>query len=192
MKVQQGAPTLLSAPAHHHLLPPAATVPKPPFRDSTSHPVASARGAQPGRCVAAHRGEGLGWEGGRMGLEGPAWVAFPVSPSPHPAVLSPFSAAATVQSKAPFGLWRRWHGEAEVPPLLQHHPVEQAGGLGRLSFPWELGHGATVPGTCDHRQQWQLCLLGEVCLQGLPWGGACMRFCSLTCSSVSACVCWRP
>lgn len=76
-----------------------------------------------------------------MGLEGPAWVAFPVSPSPHPAVLSYFSAAPTVQSKAPFGLWRRWHGEAEVPPLLQQHPVEQAGGLGRLTFPWELGTG---------------------------------------------------
>lgn len=144
MKAQQGAPTLLSASTHHDLLPPAATVPKPPFRDSTSHPAASARGAQPGCYIAAHRGEGLGWMGGRMGLQGPAWVAFPVSPSPHPAVPSPFSAAPTVQPKAAFGLWRRWYGEAEVPLLLQHHPVEQAGGLGRLSFLQGAGHRATV------------------------------------------------
>lgn len=63
----EGAPTLLGAAAHHHTLPPAATVPKPPFRDSTSHPAASARGAQPGCYIAAHGGEGLGWMGGRMG-----------------------------------------------------------------------------------------------------------------------------
>ena len=134
--------------------------------------------------------------GGRTGLEagerqGPAWVAFPVSPSPHPAVPSPFSAAPAVQPKAALGLWRRWHGEAEVPLLLQHHPMEQAGGLGRLSFLQGAGHRAADPGTCDPRWQWQLCLLGEVCLQGLPRGGVRMRFCNRACSSVPACVCWR-
>lgn len=122
-----------------------------------------------------------------MGLEGPAWVAFQVSPSPHAAVPPPFSAAPAVQPKAAFGLWRRWHGKAEVPLLLQHHPVEQVGGLDRLSFPWGAGHTATDPGTCDPRWHEQVCLQGEV----LPQGGLHMRFCSLSCSSVSACVCWH-
>lgn len=126
-----------------------------------------------------------GWGGGRMGLEGPAWVAFQVSLSPHAALPPPFSAAPAVQPKAAFGLWRRWHGKAEVPLLLQHHPVEQAGGLGQLSFPWGAGHTATDPGICDPRWHGQVCLQGEV----LPQGGLHMRFCSLSCSSVSACVC---
>lgn len=96
-----------------------------------------------------------------MGLEGPTWVAFTVSPPLHPAVSSPFSAAPTVQPKAALGLWRRWLGKAEVPHLLQHHPVEQAGGLGRLSFPQGAGHRAALPGTCDRWWHWQVCLLGR-------------------------------
>lgn len=69
--------------AHQHPLLPAAAVPKPPFRDSPSHPAASARGSQPGCDFAAHQGEGFGG----MRLEGPVWVACPVSPSPHPLFL---------------------------------------------------------------------------------------------------------
>lgn len=124
--------------------------------------------------------------------QGPAWVASPVSPCPHPAVPFPFSAAPAVQPEAALGLWRRWHGEAEVPLLLQHRPMEQTGGLGRLSFPQGAGHRATVPGICDPRWHWQLCLLGG----GLParaapvWGThevlqPCMFFCLCLCLLVS-------
>ncbi|XP_069639963.1 ribosomal protein S6 kinase-like 1 isoform X1 [Haliaeetus albicilla] len=140
--------------AQEELYSAPATVPKPPFRDSTSHPAASARGAQPGCYIAAH-------------------------------------GAPAVQPEAALGLWRRWHGEAEVPLLLQHRPMEQAGGLGRLSFPQGAGHRATVPGICDPRWHWQLCLLGG----GLParaapvWGThevlqPCM-FCLCLCLLVS-------
>ncbi|XP_071665539.1 ribosomal protein S6 kinase-like 1 isoform X1 [Patagioenas fasciata] len=87
---------------HQHPLPPAAAVPKPPFRDSPSHPAASARGSQPGCNITAHQ-------------------------------------APTIQPEAAFGLWRRWHSKTEVPLLLQQHAMEQAGGLGWLSFPRELG-----------------------------------------------------
>lgn len=107
-----------------------------------------------------------------MGLEagerqGPGWAPFPVSPSPHPAVPLLFSAAPAVQSKAALGLWRRWHNKAQVSLLLQHSAVEQAGGLGRLSFPrsWALG---CLPGTCEPRWHWQHCLLGKACLKGCP------------------------
>lgn len=67
--------------------------------------------------------------------QGPAWVPSPVSPSPHPPVPLLFSAAPAVQSQTTLGLWRRRHNKAEVSLLLQHSPVEQAGGLGRLFFP---------------------------------------------------------
>lgn len=73
--------------------------------------------------------------------QGPVWVPSPVSPSPHPPVPLLFSAAPAVQSQTTLGLWRRWHNKAKVSLLLQHSPVEQAGGLGRLSFPRELGPG---------------------------------------------------
>lgn len=119
--------------------------------------------------------------------QGPAWVASPVSPCPHSAVPFPFSAAPAVQPEAALGLWRRWHGKAEGPLLLQHHPVEQAGGLGRLSFLQGAGHRATVPGICGTGSS---ACWGEVCLQGLSQCGVHTRFCSLACSSVSACVCW--
>lgn len=69
----------------------------------------------------------------------PTWVPFPASPSPPIPLL--FSAAPAVQSKTALGLRRRWHIKAEVSLLLQHSPVEQAGGLGRLSFLQELGLG---------------------------------------------------
>lgn len=64
----------------------------------------------------------------------PAWVGFPVSPSPCPAVSYPSSTAPAVQPKVALGLWWRWHGKTEVPLLLQHHPMEQTGGLGRMSW----------------------------------------------------------
>lgn len=91
-----------------------------------------------------------------MGLEagerqGPAWVPFPVSPSPHPSVPLLFSAAPAVQSKAALGLWRRRLNKAEVSFLLQYRPMEQAGGLGRLSFPqgagpWAASLALVTPG----------------------------------------------
>ncbi|XP_065696282.1 ribosomal protein S6 kinase-like 1 isoform X2 [Patagioenas fasciata] len=88
--------------AREELYSAPAAVPKPPFRDSPSHPAASARGSQPGCNITAHQ-------------------------------------APTIQPEAAFGLWRRWHSKTEVPLLLQQHAMEQAGGLGWLSFPRELG-----------------------------------------------------
>lgn len=118
-----------------------------------------------------------GWEG-RQGYELVSSLGrFSKVPS-HPAVPSSFSSAPAVQPKAAPGLWRRWHGKAEVPLLLQHCPVEQTGGLGRPSLLWKAAH--------SHCPWWH----GELCLQGLSWGGLHIRFCSLTCSFVSACVCW--
>jgi len=122
----------------------------------------------------------------------PAWAAFPATPFPHPAVPSPFSAAPAVQPEAASGLWRRWHGEAQVPLLLQHHPVEQARGLGRQCFLWGAGRRATVPSACVPQWHWQLCLPGEVGLHRLPHGGVRMRLCSPTFSvSVFDGVCER-
>lgn len=63
----------------------------------------------------------------------------------HPPVPLLFSAAPAVQSKTALGLWRRWHSKAEVSLLLQHSPVEQAGGLAGCSSPRELGPGL-LPG----------------------------------------------
>lgn len=102
--------------------------------------------------------------GGRMGLEagerqGRAWVPFPVSPSSHPPVPLLFSAAPAVQSKTALGLWRRWHSKAEVSLLLQHSPMEQAGGLSRLSFlqeagPWAASLALVTPGGTGRSAFW--------------------------------------
>lgn len=99
-----------------------------------------------------------------MGLEagerqGRAWVPFPVSPSSHPPVPLLFSAAPAVQSKTALGLWRRWHSKAEVSLLLQHSPMEQAGGLSRLSFlqeagPWAASLALVTPGGTGRSAFW--------------------------------------
>lgn len=108
-----------------------------------------------------------------MGLEagerqGPAWVPFPVSPSPHPSVPLLFSAAPAVQSKAALGLWRRWLNKAEVSFLLQYRPMEQAGGLGRLSFPQGAGPWAASLALVTPGGTWQHWLLRKACLKGRP------------------------
>lgn len=124
MKARQGVTALLSAAAHHHPLLLAAAVPKPPIRDSPPHPAAAARGAQPGGCIAAHPGEGLGREHGAGGWPKPTLGSFPSVPLP-----SVFPAAPAAQPQAASGRWR--DGQAQIPLLLQQRPVEQAGGLGR-------------------------------------------------------------
>lgn len=155
MKAGQGVTALLSAAAHHHPLLLAAAVPKPPIRDSPPHPAAAARGAQPGGCIAAHPGEELGREHGAGGWPKPTLGSFPSAPLP-----SVFPAAPAAQPQAASGRWR--DGQAQIPLLLQHRPVEQAGGLGR--------RGHLPPPTCEPTGG--LCpRRGEVFLPGLCCAG---------------------
>lgn len=130
--------------------------------------------------------------GGRAGLEvgerqGPAWVPFPVSPSLCLPLL--FSAASAVQSKTTLGLWRRWHNKAEVSLLLQHSSLEQAGGLGRLSFsqgagPWAASLALVAAGGTGSTACWGRLASRAALRWGThevlqPYMSFCLCFCSL-------------
>ncbi|XP_065608550.1 ribosomal protein S6 kinase-like 1 isoform X3 [Cyrtonyx montezumae] len=109
----------------------------------------------------------------------PSHPAASARGSQHGSHITTHSAPAA-QPQTAFGCRRRWNCQAQVPLFLQHHPLEQAGGLSSGS-----SRGCVPPKACEPTER--LCLQwGEVCLQRER---ACMRFCSLKSSFVAAYAC---